>query len=117
MVFPMVKHPFVVGFLVAEIPTMESETCIDTHIDGQSVAVCPSQGESYGLPSSSDGRRWEINPLMEDLMKKYYQLNVEQRSRAVKISHSLAMAYVMDQVDQNVIFLCQFNGCRRWALL
>ncbi|XXG47407.1 hypothetical protein AAC387_Pa02g2068 [Persea americana] len=97
MVFPMVKHPFVVGFLVAEIPTMESEQCINTHIDGQSVAVCPSQGESYGLPLSSDGRTWEINPLMEDLMKKYYQLTVEQRSRAVKISHSLAMAYVMDQ--------------------
>lgn len=106
----MVKHPFVVGFLVAELPTIESETCINTQIDGHSIAVCPSQDECFRAPLNSDGRMWEIQPFTEDLMTKHYRLTVEQMSRAVKISHSLAVAYIMDQVDRlQVIFQYQFE--------
>ncbi|XP_077250538.1 chloroplast sensor kinase [Tasmannia lanceolata] len=95
VVFPMVKHPFVVGFLVAELPMME--TCGNARKDEHALPISPSPDESYGVPSCSDKEKWDILAFKEDLVKTYHQFTVEQRSRASKISLSLAMAYIMDQ--------------------
>lgn len=90
MVLPLVKHPFIVGFLVAELPNVESETCMNSE---------STQGEAPNLPQSnySYGNSLEIQPYQEDLVKTC-QITLEERSRAVRISQSLATAYVMDQV-------------------
>ncbi|CAE5963339.1 unnamed protein product [Arabidopsis arenosa] len=66
-VFPMVKHPFVVGFLVAELP------------------------EAYALPASANTK----SPKVKRPSVKVF--TAEQRSYAINISRTLAMAYVMDQ--------------------
>lgn len=79
-VFPMVKHPFVVGFLVAEFRGMEMHS-----------PMSDSSEESDALPLTSNDNSWGIQPRMS-------KLTSEQRSNAVNISRSLAMAYVMDQV-------------------
>ncbi|KAF9603262.1 hypothetical protein IFM89_034595 [Coptis chinensis] len=72
MVFPMVKHPFLVGFLVAEFPMLE---------------------ESFVLPLQSDRPMGD----QKDPMHMFPQFTAEQRSSVVNISRSLAMGYVMDQ--------------------
>ncbi|XP_078158334.1 chloroplast sensor kinase isoform X2 [Carex rostrata] len=89
MVLPLVKHPFIVGFLVAELPNVKSETCMNSE---------STQGEVPNLPQSnySYGNSLEIQPYQEDLVKTC-QITLEERSRAVRISQSLATAYVMDQ--------------------
>lgn len=90
MVLPLVKHPFIVGFLVAELPNVEAETCMNSE---------STQGEVPNLPQSNYtyGNSLEIQPYQEDLVKTC-QITLEERSRAVRISQSLATAYVMDQV-------------------
>ena len=62
MVLPLVKHPFIVGFLVAELPNVESETCMNSE---------STQGEVPNLPQSnySYGNSLEIQPYQEDLVK------------------------------------------------
>ncbi|KAF8390508.1 hypothetical protein HHK36_025035 [Tetracentron sinense] len=97
VVFPMVKHPFVVGFLVAELPMMELEACGDDKRDAQDLPPCPPQDESHALPPCFDKKKWEIQTLKEDILPTYQKFTEEQRSNAVLISRSLAMAYVMDQ--------------------
>ncbi|KAF3334289.1 Chloroplast sensor kinase [Carex littledalei] len=89
MVLPLVKHPFIVGFLVAELPNVEAETCMNSE---------STQGEVPNLPQSnySYGNSLGIQPYREDLVKTC-QITLEERSRAVRISQSLATAYVMDQ--------------------
>lgn len=100
MVFPMVKHPFVVGFLVAELPRMEmppppgnlqSEGCDLIHL--------PTPEEAYALPRGSDVKSWDIHTLEDEPepVVTMYKFSAEQRSIAINISRSLAMAYVMDQ--------------------
>ncbi|KAK7318665.1 hypothetical protein RJT34_03370 [Clitoria ternatea] len=96
VVLPMVKHPFVVGFLVAELPLVELEQSeqsdrLDNHMSGE---------EAYSLPPflDLDKRSWEIQTLRvkdEKLGVRYF--TPEQKSNAINISQSLAMAYVMDQ--------------------
>ncbi|XP_010556211.1 PREDICTED: chloroplast sensor kinase, chloroplastic isoform X2 [Tarenaya hassleriana] len=78
VVFPMVKHPFVVGFLVAELPEGEEE-------GNNGLKRFPSPEEAYALPPSSDSESPE------------FQFQSEKRSYAINISRTLAMAYVMDQ--------------------
>ncbi|MED6168259.1 hypothetical protein PIB30_010321 [Stylosanthes scabra] len=98
VVLPMVKHPFVVGFLVAELPVLEVERSdhpqSGARDDGMSVE------EAYSLPPflDIDKKSWEIQTLkVQDEPVGMYNFTPEQRSNAINISQSLAMAYVMDQ--------------------
>ncbi|MFS8020533.1 hypothetical protein Hanom_Chr16g01416661 [Helianthus anomalus] len=90
LVFPMVKHPFVVGFLVAEIPKREIQKEEDDIKQGaspeESYAVCP-----YAISKS-----WEIQNFV-DRTPELHNFSAEQRLNAINISRSVAMAYVMDQ--------------------
>jgi hypothetical protein len=95
----MVKHPFVVGFLVAEFPLVELETCVKGQSDGLNNHV--SGEEDYSLPPflDLDKKSWEIQTLrIKDEPVGMCNFTADQRSNAVDISQSLAMAYVMDQV-------------------
>lgn len=98
MVFPMVKHPFVVGFLVAELPMMEGER------GSQPLTHCTSPEESYALSPQSDLKLREIQALEEEPPKSY-KFTADQKLNAINISRSLAMAYVMDQVNSNLLLL------------
>lgn len=98
VVLPMVKHPFVVGFLVAELPLVELETCVKGQSDGLNNHV--SGEEDYSLPPflDLDKKSWEIQTLrIKDEPVGMCNFTADQRSNAVDISQSLAMAYVMDQ--------------------
>lgn len=111
VVLPMVKHPFVVGFLVAELPKADMGMFASTLTDEQQLQFRSSKDGSYGLPPSSDKKTWEIQVFKEDLMKAYSQLASEKRSRAIMISRSLAMAYVMDQVTSKHSFvICHIHN-------
>ncbi|XP_075096620.1 chloroplast sensor kinase, chloroplastic isoform X2 [Nicotiana tabacum] len=90
MVFPMVKHPFIVGFLVAELP----RTAFDK--GGFNVKAWPGQEEFYSLPPSMDLKSLNIQT-STDHSFEMLKLTAEQRLNAINISRSLAMAYVMDQ--------------------
>lgn len=87
----MVKHPFVVGFLVAELPGVEHGR--GSHDTSQ----FPSPEELYSLPPSFDLKSPNI-PLGSGNPLTYFNLSADQRLNAINISRSLAMAYVMDQV-------------------
>ncbi|XP_031276126.1 chloroplast sensor kinase, chloroplastic-like [Pistacia vera] len=88
VVFPMVKQPFVVGFLVAELQMMESE--------GGDLIPSLSPEEAYALPPGSNTKAWEIETFDNERMRMY-KFTPEQKLNAVNICRSLAMAYVMDQ--------------------
>ncbi|KAA8533216.1 hypothetical protein F0562_033251 [Nyssa sinensis] len=90
VVLPMVKHPFVVGFLVAELPKMELER------EGLDVKHFPFPEEPISLPPCTDTTSWDIQTL-KDNTPEVYKFTAEQRLNAINISRSLAMAYVMDQ--------------------
>ncbi|XVE92323.1 hypothetical protein REPUB_Repub01dG0086900 [Reevesia pubescens] len=95
VVFPMVKQPFVVGFLVAELPEMEKVT-------GGSEGRDLVPEEAYALSSpSSPGvdvkKSWEIHSLENEALRKNDIFTTDKRSNAINISRSLAVAYVMDQ--------------------
>jgi hypothetical protein len=91
MVLPLVKHPFIVGFLVAELPNVEAETCMSLE---------STQVEEPNLPQShyAYGNSLGIQPYKEVLVKTC-QITLKEIARAVKISQSLAHAYVIDQVS------------------
>lgn len=90
-VFPMVKYPFVVGFLVAEFCGMEMPTPGNVQSQG-----CESPQKAHVFPLDSDVKSWDVHTL-EDELPRMYKFTAEQRSNAINISQSLAMAYVMDQ--------------------
>ncbi|XP_058194497.1 chloroplast sensor kinase, chloroplastic isoform X1 [Rhododendron vialii] len=90
VVFPMVKHPFVVGFLVAELPKMELKR------EEHDIKQCPLPEESYAFPPCIDTKSWEIQALKNSQLEMS-KFTAEQRLNANNISRSLAMAYVMDQ--------------------
>ncbi|KAK7399602.1 hypothetical protein VNO78_10787 [Psophocarpus tetragonolobus] len=98
VVLPMVKHPFVVGFLVAELPSVEQELCQEPQSDRPDNLL--SVEESYSLPPflDLDKKSREIQTLwFKDETVGMRNFTSEERSNAVNISQSLAMAYVMDQ--------------------
>ncbi|KAI5384569.1 hypothetical protein KIW84_071538 [Lathyrus oleraceus] len=99
IVLPMVKHPFVVGFLVAELPLVELETCEKkAQSDRSNNRV--SRKEVYSLSPflDLDKKSWETQtPRVKDEPVCMRNFTSDQRSNAVDISQSLAMAYVMDQ--------------------
>lgn len=93
-VFPMVKHPFVVGFLVAELPVElqeeEEEEKEEEKSSGLKHFLSPE--EAYALPASADTKSPKVK------LPSVKVFTAEQRSYAINISRTLAMAYVMDQV-------------------
>lgn len=95
VVFPMVKHPFVVGFLVAELPLTELQM---RGTEGPDAAIgFQSPEEVYALPPSFDTESREIESFDHEIMR-VYKFSADQRLNAINICRSLAMAYVMDQV-------------------
>ncbi|CAF2186765.1 BnaA07g38660D [Brassica napus] len=94
-VFPMVKHPFVVGFLVAELP-LEAEEVLEEEDEEEEeeggFKHFPSPEEAYTLPGSATNAK---PPKVKLPSVKVF--TAEQRSYAINISRTLAMAYVMDQ--------------------
>lgn len=97
VVFPMVKNPFVVGFLVAELPMLKLGACEDGVSEAHDLIHFPSPEEAYSLPPGSGIRSWEIQSVKDEPMRMY-RFSIEQRANAINIARSLAMAYVMDQV-------------------
>ncbi|KAJ4884189.1 hypothetical protein Rs2_34282 [Raphanus sativus] len=87
-VFPMVKHPFVVGFLVAELPVEPEEVLEEEDEKECGLEHFPSPEEAYALPGLKP-------PKVKVPSVKVF--TAEQRSYAINISRTLAMAYVMDQ--------------------
>ncbi|KAL5718066.1 quinolinate synthase [Ranunculus cassubicifolius] len=96
VVFPMVKHPFVVGFLVAEFPKMDFETSRNIGGNGQDLQLFTPQ-ESYALPLHSERHRWDLKAFKEGQLEAFGRFTAEQKSSVINISRSLAVAYVMDQ--------------------
>ncbi|XP_004239136.2 chloroplast sensor kinase, chloroplastic [Solanum lycopersicum] len=90
VVFPMLKHPFIVGFLVVELP----RTTWDK--GGLNVKGWPAQEETFPIPSSTDLKSLNIKT-SSDHSFEMLKFTAEQRLNAINISRSLAMAYVMDQ--------------------
>lgn len=90
LVFPMVKHPFVVGFLVAELPKLEIQKEEDDVKQGLSTQES-YPGYPYTIPKS-----WELQSFVDKTLEMH-NFSTEQRLNAINISRSVAMAYVMDQ--------------------
>ncbi|KAG5604779.1 hypothetical protein H5410_026271, partial [Solanum commersonii] len=90
VVFPMLKHPFIVGFLVAELPSTTWDK------GGLNVKGWPAQEETFPLPLSTDLKSLNIKT-SSDHSFEMLKFTAEQRLNAINISRSLAMAYVMDQ--------------------
>lgn len=90
VVFPLVKHPFIVGFLVAELP----RTTWDK--GGLNVKEWPTQEEIFSLPPRTNLKSLNIKT-SSDHSFEMLKFTAEQRLNAINISRSLAMAYVMDQ--------------------
>ncbi|GMH01560.1 hypothetical protein Nepgr_003399 [Nepenthes gracilis] len=90
LVFPMVKHPFVVGFLVAELPNVELGK------ESHNLTQFPSPSEHFALPPSLELKSQEIQISSGNALK-LFNFSAEKRLNAINISRSLAMAYVMDQ--------------------
>ncbi|KAF8051804.1 hypothetical protein N665_1664s0004 [Sinapis alba] len=90
-VFPMVKHPFVVGFLVAELPLEAEEVLEEEEEEERGLKHFPSPEEAYALPGSANAKPPKVK------LPSVKVFTAEQRSYAINISRTLAMAYVMDQ--------------------
>ncbi|KAM1641766.1 hypothetical protein ACFX13_011831 [Malus domestica] len=101
VVFPMVKHPFVVGFLVAELPGMEMPPPPGSvQGEGRDLVCRPTPEEAYALPPSSNVKSWGTPRSLDDHAEpslRVYKFSAEQISNAINISRSIALAYVMDQ--------------------
>lgn len=97
LIFPMVKPPFVVGFLVAELPLMDVGAFEQAQRDERD--GCLSVEKTHSLPPVLDRKRRQIQTVqVKDDPIVMGGFTDEQISNAVNISHSLAVAYVMDQV-------------------
>uniref|UniRef100_A0A7C9EFK0 Histidine kinase domain-containing protein n=1 Tax=Opuntia streptacantha TaxID=393608 RepID=A0A7C9EFK0_OPUST len=90
VVFPMVKQPFVVGFLVVELPD------VDLNKEPDDASRLPSPEDCYALPPTFDFKSPGITSCSGNLLR-YFNLSTDQKLNAINISRSLAMAYVMDQ--------------------
>ncbi|KAL0364231.1 UNVERIFIED_CONTAM: Chloroplast sensor kinase, chloroplastic [Sesamum angustifolium] len=90
VVFPMVTHPFVVGFLVAELPKMALGR------EWHDVKESAFSGKSFALPHSMDPQSLDVQTFKEHSVDTL-KFSTEQKLNAINITRSLAMAYVMDQ--------------------
>lgn len=93
----MVKHPFVVGFLVAELPNVEIEKCMDMQSADHDLRPYSSKQESGALLADSGISTRGIRSTTDGSLRTY-KFNADRQANAFHISRSLAMAYVMDQV-------------------
>ncbi|KAI3461637.1 hypothetical protein Pfo_018300 [Paulownia fortunei] len=87
----MVTHPFVVGFLVAELPKMALER------EWHDIKERPFSGKSFPLPHSMDPQPLDVQTF-KDHSVDTLKFSTEQKLNAINITRSLAMAYVMDQI-------------------
>nr|GEU49496.1 reverse transcriptase domain-containing protein [Tanacetum cinerariifolium] len=90
LVFPMVKRPFVVGFLVGELLKLEIRKEEDDVKPGSLFYY------SYAVYPYSILKSWEIQSFVDKTLEMH-NFSAEQRLNAINISRSVAMAYVMDQ--------------------
>lgn len=90
VVFPMVTHPFVVGFLVAELP----KTFLEKEL--HDIKERPFSEKSFALANSLD-----LEPLgfltLKDEPVEMMKFTRDQILNSINITKSLAVAYVMDQ--------------------
>ncbi|KAF3790174.1 Chloroplast sensor kinase [Nymphaea thermarum] len=91
LVLPMVKDPFLVGFLVAELPSLDAGQYMEQRSDDPIVHVEAAENKADNCLD-----KLEFHPLKK-LRRNYFSITSEQKSGAVNISRSLAVAYVMDQ--------------------
>ncbi|XP_038892932.1 chloroplast sensor kinase, chloroplastic [Benincasa hispida] len=96
IVFPMVKHPFVVGFLVAELPNLEMEKSMDMQSVDCDLWPYSSPHEAGALVAGSGTSTQGIQNTANGSLRAY-KFNADRQANAFHISRSLAMAYVMDQ--------------------
>ncbi|CAA0814100.1 Chloroplast sensor kinase- chloroplastic [Striga hermonthica] len=89
VVLPMVTHPFIVGFLVAEFPK-----AVDRGWHGMKDSSV--SGKSLPLPHSMDPQPLDVQSY-KDYSVNMPKFSSEQKLNAINITHSLALAYVMDQ--------------------
>lgn len=101
----MVKHPFVVGFLVAELPNLEMEKCMDMQSADRDSWPYSSLHEAGALVAGSGTSTQGIQNTTNGSLRAY-KFNADRQANAFHISRSLAMAYVMDQVGW--IFFIQY---------
>ncbi|KAK0579912.1 hypothetical protein LWI29_033423 [Acer saccharum] len=94
VVFPMVKHPFLVGFLVAELLRMEIDM---SGSEGHDLIRTQCPEEAYALPLLSDKNSSLEIESFDNKRMRMYKLTSEQRSNAINKCQSLAMAYVIVQ--------------------
>jgi hypothetical protein len=98
IVLPMVKHPFVVGFLVVELPELHGGRAMNSYTADTELPPNTFMDKSSDVTPHT---AWDIQTY-GDQAKGYSQLVNEWKNSALMISRTLAMAYVMDQV------LCSF---------
>lgn len=103
----MVKHPFVVGFLVAELPNLEMEKCMDMQSGDHDLWPYSSPHEAGALIAGSGTSTQGIQSTLNGSLGTY-KFNADRQANAFHISRSLAMAYVMDQVGW-IVFIQYIN--------
>lgn len=97
IVLPMVKHPFVVGFLVAELPELHGGRAINFHTSDIQLPSSTFMDMSSEITPHTKFKAWD-DQTSGDQANNYSQLVNEWKNTALMISRTLAMAYVMDQV-------------------
>ncbi|OMO81639.1 hypothetical protein COLO4_23463 [Corchorus olitorius] len=121
VVFPMVKQPFVVGFLVAELPEMEEASHGSSAGEDMDLVSYPSPEEAYALSPPSPGldvkKSWEMKSLEKQPLRKNEIFTADQKLNAINISHTIAMAYVMDQKSMLLQQSSWQNNVRMGALV
>ncbi|KAK3139688.1 hypothetical protein QOZ80_5AG0387930 [Eleusine coracana subsp. coracana] len=91
VVLPMVKHPFVVGFLVAELQELQA---LNSHT--ADVQYGTFMDKSADITPYTKFEAWDFHT-SDDEVKNYSQVVNKWKKSALLISRTLAMAYVMDQ--------------------
>ncbi|KAK8959482.1 hypothetical protein KSP40_PGU017805 [Platanthera guangdongensis] len=102
IIFPLVKHPFLVGFLVAELPKMmiaNCATCGNDQTNKEQPLFIFTWMNLIGYFLGFDTEAWEPLGFKEEFNKSYGLPTSEKMLRAIMISRSLATAYVMDQTQ------------------
>ncbi|XP_062202143.1 chloroplast sensor kinase, chloroplastic isoform X1 [Phragmites australis] len=96
LVLPMVKHPFVIGFLVAELPELHGGRAMNSRTTDIQLPSSTFMDESSDVTSYAKFEAWDFK-ISGDQANNYSQLVNVWKNSALMISRTLAMAYVMDQ--------------------
>ncbi|TVU51613.1 hypothetical protein EJB05_03053 [Eragrostis curvula] len=102
VVLPMVKHPFVVGFLVAELPELHDGHAMDTFAADIQLPSGSFMDKSADITPHNKFEGWEFKT-SSNKAKNYSQVVNEWKDSALMISRTLAMAYVMDQIPYDIV--------------